>query len=794
MIECGIIATMPVRFRLSPHFTILMRFAGAMFITLYMLLIGGSFDASVRFQVQLLNALGALLLGGVWLNIRTRQNTTLQLTGLELPVILFVLSQWVAGGASSFARLALEPAVNATAWALVFIIFTDMLNAGWPRQQWLNALLLAALVITAHGLWEFGAWLARWLALGEFPWVAYRVTGLLGHANLTAAALNLLWPLVWVRSQASGGLTRWALRGLLLGVFITLFLTSSRGGWLAGWFTALLYLGLTRPLPSLWGAWKNLSLKFKTTLMFISLIWLISGTGLVAFQLNHATHGALLSSRQPFWQPAWELFLFRPLAGVGPELFAWFYPTFYSIPPDWFAPHAHSLPLQLLSGSGLLGGVAGLWLVIQAVRLVRRRWENDSAQRGLLAALIAGLCGFMAHQGFDYFFGTPTMIFLFVLVSALLFAPPQPTPTRAKPNWLALPLVLVTALTGFYLYGAALNAQGLQLAAQNRWAEAARVFEAAAQFDPSFPLYTTEAAHAYTRVGEIDRALPLWRRSVDLDPAWAAPALNLAVLTHDQTVMTNALEHAGRSDLIALNAALNAEQLGDEARARYFFERALEFNPALSQALFWQQTPLRRALVQNLSTPASALSQGEAALQTGDFAQAQTWFEQARAEAPLTHAPYVGLARAAQGLGDLARAERYWRISQLLPASSLAQSLPSIELEGDLAVARGDRATALHAYGLAFSAINDFGLQGPGTYGYPQRDLIVFRRSALPSDLVLQVQHALLTPDLDQRLAQLARWYIEAGQLETGCFILGRLNREAPESESGALARQQCAP
>jgi hypothetical protein len=52
---------------LSPHFTRLLALAATLLTLIYMLYIGGSFDATVRFRPQLLNTVLAAGVGAAWL-------------------------------------------------------------------------------------------------------------------------------------------------------------------------------------------------------------------------------------------------------------------------------------------------------------------------------------------------------------------------------------------------------------------------------------------------------------------------------------------------------------------------------------------------------------------------------------------------------------------------------------------------------------------------------------------------------------------------------------------------------
>jgi tetratricopeptide (TPR) repeat protein len=239
------------------------------------------------------------------------------------------------------------------------------------------------------------------------------------------------------------------------------------------------------------------------------------------------------------------------------------------------------------------------------------------------------------------------------------------------------------------------------------------------------------------------------------------------------------------------------ESVGEAASAREAYRRALAFSPYdVWEALFWKQTPFRAGvLAQWLAEhppDESPLVQGQAALRAGHFDQAIQWFEQAHAADPLSNKPHAGLARAYWALGDEAQAETYLRTGANLPVAVIWEQIDFKMLQGDWAEAHGDRAGAIAAYSTVFSALNDYTSLGPGTYGYPRRSWIVFHREALPSDIVSQFVRADITPELDARFAQLARWYLEDGQRETACFIVERVYREAPKSESGVLRDEFC--
>ncbi len=799
----------PARSFLSPGSTRLLQLALTLLVALYMLLAGGTFDATLRYRVKLVNTLAATLLVALWLCVRWRQRRPLAASGLEWALVAFALSQWVAVATSLRPRLSLEWAASCLVWVVSVWLLHDVFSRGWNQRFVIQALLLVAALLAAHGLVSAAVWLGGWLAACQLPPVTFRYTGLLGHANLTACLLNLLLPVaVGQLLTTKRRLARLALGALAVAMLLTEYLTSSRAGWLACAATLAVLAGLwalrgdLRQQWPIWRArWQRLRRAGQAVLALGTLAAVASAAWLLSRQSQHITHGSLFQSRSEFWGAAWQLFLRQPLTGAGPDLFPWFYSATISIPPNFFAPHAHSLVFQILSGSGLVGLAALAWLALAVATRLWRHWRTNGRTL-LTAGLMAGLAGFAVQHLFDDLLGTPLTMFLVVVLAALALAPAgdvrAPATTPLLPIWLpSLFAVATLVVFGFALRAEELNEAALEQAARGEWAAAAASFAQAAQADPGLGLYAQSAAYAYTRAGLVEQALPLWSASVLADPYWAALPATVAVLTGDPTSMQAALALAPGSDLLALNAGALAEAQHDEAGARAAYNQALDLRPASTAALFWQQTPLRQAVLRDWQTahPAntSALAQGEAALARGAVDEAMLWFEQARADSPTSNLPYAGLARTYWAAGDRTQATAYLEAGLQIPVATLVETLPLRLLAGEFATAGGDRATAQRAFADVFSAYSDYTLLGPGTYGYPQRSWYVYHRAALPSDLVPQFVHADITAAMDADFALLASWFAADGQPEIACTILARVRAEAPNSISGARWVAECA-
>jgi tetratricopeptide (TPR) repeat protein len=270
----------------------------------------------------------------------------------------------------------------------------------------------------------------------------------------------------------------------------------------------------------------------------------------------------------------------------------------------------------------------------------------------------------------------------------------------------------------------------------------------------------------------------------------------IGALKQDLGVAQAARTLAPRSYLFALNAGAIAEAQGNTAAAQEAYRAALGLKPAIADALYWQQNPLRLSILQDwrrgLPAASTALDKGWAALASGAPDQAIGWFRHAAAENPNSLAPYEGLGRADLELHNYDAAQQTIKAGLALPVTHLEETLGLHLVAGDLADARGDRAGAIEEYATVFSGIAVYDIDGPGSYGDLERSWQVFNREALPGELVPQLLRADVTADMDQRFAKLAQWYQAANQHDLACLVLERVHREVPESVSGRLYGQVC--
>jgi hypothetical protein len=123
--------------------------------------------------------------------------------------------------------------------------------------------------------------------------------------------------------------------------------------------------------------------------------------------------------RAELWRVALALWRERPLLGIGPDVFRHVYGPRLGIAPFDDRIHTNSLYLELLTGAGVVGLGAFLWLagaaLIEGWRfLARDRAPGDGA---ILLGAMLGLCAFLVHGLLDVFLAfTPTYGLLWALI------------------------------------------------------------------------------------------------------------------------------------------------------------------------------------------------------------------------------------------------------------------------------------------------------------------------------------------------------------------------------------------
>jgi O-antigen ligase len=247
-------------------------------------------------------------------------------------------------------------------------------------------------------------------------------------------------------------------------------------------------------------------------------------------------------NRYDYWRVAVDEWTERPLAGVGAGNYYRDYFRERRTLEDVRQPH--SLPLQVLAETGLLGGLALLAFVLAVLAAcvrAQRRSDLPVAERALAAAATGAFLVWLFHTSVDWIHLLPGVTGA-ALASAAVVVPlaarPRTTPARLRSP--VRPLLFAGAVIAVASLGVLFLSERYRLDARDQvrsdpagaLARARDAFELNNQSVPT--LYTVASAQA--RLNRYPDARSTLERAEELEPSnWVTPALlgDLAMRVRD---------------------------------------------------------------------------------------------------------------------------------------------------------------------------------------------------------------------------------------------------------------------
>jgi tetratricopeptide (TPR) repeat protein/O-antigen ligase len=694
---------------------------------------------------------------------------------------------------------------------LAFYVAVDLLRHHVPDALVFRTFLFVGVVLIAFGVLELARWYRGWWDIGGWehplPPATVRVQSLASHPNMLVAYMNVLLPFgvaTWIATK--GRLARVVLAAWLAAVLAIIYTTSSRGGWLgtaAGLATLAFLFALDRRewVIGWWRRMRRRPLFIGVAALLVVGVFAVGGF-LVLRQAQHPSHGPLFSSRQSIWAPVWATFAQFPILGAGPATYGTQSMQVNSIPPGTLYLHAHSILLNTLLESGLVGVLALVGFAVVTARSVLVRWRSPPVgARAYLIAAIAALVSTAVHSQFDM----PQIIagfsLLIVLILASIESRPLPPPRRV---WvergsrvllaLAWPLLLAGLFAGLARYGE--YTWGVALANGGRYREAAPFLDRTAERDPLLASNWFQAGYVHATLGlqegdasHLQQAVADYRAGLELEPDFAVNWVQLgALLWHleDEQGALDAFEQAaGRAPqevAFALTLAAAEEEMGDSGRAEDLYWQVLEARPEWAESSFFRATPLRTS-VRDLRLvewvePERHLGDCWQALGGGDLEAARDCFGAARAlNDPV---PYYGLGMTELAAGNVEQATWDLRaaawVSERDPHTG---SLASAAL-GNALASKGDFKEAARWYEQALRQPVLAEVTGGGvTTGYTW---LVFSREAIFDRFFPGVAQGPLTDDEVETMLALGAVYERLGQMEDAARIYWDVLEAAPDA------------
>ncbi len=444
---------------------------------------------------------------------------------------------------------------------------------------------------------------------------AYRIQTTIGNASAVGVWAAMAWGLLLhaVVTQRD----RWVVAGLgAAGVLVGL--SASRGALLGAGVATLVVL-LPRALAREWRTAAGIA---------------GAGLGVAALALLLPMSRSRLSGSSPLaestvtgrsllWEQTARLVGDHPLVGVGPSGFVdalgrYNTPQWQAaVGPDFPPDSPHSLPLQVLASTGILGALAALTVAVLVVAALARAIR---AGDGFAVAVAAGLAG--AVTAWSVHFSDPaTAVPLLVLLGSAVgvpgAAPARPTPPL---RWAALALAGLFAVAGLtaLVSETALLQMGYAVEAADDPRPSLDLAVGARPWDPDVARRAGHAIVVGADAGRTDASIAI--------PVLESACARLPSSTECRVDLGDAREaagdHAGALQALAQAAALDPTNpsvmirqgiayagLSDYARAEASFRAAAAMRPSATGP--WENLVRLFELTGNASAKAAASAELE---------------------------------------------------------------------------------------------------------------------------------------------------------------------------------------
>ena len=278
----------------------------------------------------------------------------------------------------------------------------------------LDAYVLGGLLVALIGLWQYATGQNLISAEGGLM----RLRSIYGSPNNVALYLGRVLPLLVSMALLGASVERrrrWVYGGVIIPVGLALLLTFSKGG---------LLLGVPAGLLVVFWIWQRHNGRSPWP-------WAVAFTALGAAALFLARQVPQLAQRLDLfgttgvfrvnlWQASLEMIRENPFLGVGLDNFLYAYRGRYILDAAWQEPnlnHPHNMFLDFATRLGLLGLVAGVWMIWVLARTLKRAVAMVPAQWLPVAVGFSGaLAAMLVHGLVDHSFFLVDLAFSFYLM------------------------------------------------------------------------------------------------------------------------------------------------------------------------------------------------------------------------------------------------------------------------------------------------------------------------------------------------------------------------------------------
>ena len=325
---------------------------------------------------------------GYLVSPRLRVSSRPATRGFDLAIVVFVLGNLVSACLAPEQEYVWEGFLDVLGWGAIYFLITRILINSWRVRVFLFLLLLLNLKLAQHAIRQYIA--ERAMGLSDMRIITGGgliggSTGFFGNAADLGLAMCVVWAIAW--ALLVGKTEKKKLPRVFLIICFALFLLvivlcGSRGAVVGAGAIVLAALART---PRKIGA-VALALLF---LVCISLV--LPDASKQRFRSAWDwENDANAASRVMFWKAGLGMFRDHPVFGVGPDNFPQVYRTQYLDSPNAVVFAAHSVYIQALAETGLVGTALLVALVVLFLRL------NARTRKHALASSPAG------RRSFEY--------------------------------------------------------------------------------------------------------------------------------------------------------------------------------------------------------------------------------------------------------------------------------------------------------------------------------------------------------------------------------------------------------
>ncbi|MGB0385642.1 MAG: O-antigen ligase family protein [Ardenticatenaceae bacterium] len=280
------------------------------------------------------------------------------------------------------------------------------------RFRLVDVLVASAVVVAVYGLYQWFFTANIITAEG-----VRRIRGVYGSPNNLALMLERIVPIVGALLLLAPDWRRRVLYAVAaVPLILCLFLTFSRGAWLLGLPTALLWLGW-------WGG--PVARKWTIRVALVGVMTLIPFVGTERFASTLNFEGGTWYIRFRLWEATWDMLRDFPILGVGLDNFLYVYDA-YRLPEAWREPDL-SHPHQIFLHFWVALGIPGLLLLFWQQGAFWRKWRQlsqyvpkNSNAWGLLIGLGASMAATLAHGMIDNSYFLVDLAFIWMMTLALV--------------------------------------------------------------------------------------------------------------------------------------------------------------------------------------------------------------------------------------------------------------------------------------------------------------------------------------------------------------------------------------